>query len=145
MRPALVLAVVGTLAFAVAAGAHSAVSVPGIRTPTGNIRCVFAARTDPRNSGGLYCSIGRADYAGRMHAGCAGLDWHGWVVSGFSIPQPVCSGGALWFGTPRYLTLAYGHTWRRASYTCRSARTGLTCTNPAGHGLFISRERWRSW
>lgn len=141
MRIALVVAA----AAAVCAGAARAASLPAIRTPSGNIRCVYAARTDPRNSGGLFCAIRRADYAARLQARCAGLDWHGWVVSGFSVPQADCSGGALWFGTPHYVTLAYGHSWRRAGYVCQSTRRGLTCTNRYGHGLFVSRASWRSW
>ena len=135
-----VLGVAGALA-----GAARAAGLPAIRTPTGNIRCVYAARTDPRNSGGLFCTIRHADYAARLQAGCAGLDWHGWVVSGYAVPQPDCSGGALWFGAPRYVTLAYGRVWRRSGYVCRSARAGLTCTNRYGHGLFVSRASWRSW
>ena len=129
------------------AGAAFASTVPGIRTPSGNIRCVVPSpRTDPRNHGGLWCRIDRAAYRGTLERGCTGgLDWHGWVLSGNAAPEPVCSGGALWFGTPRYTTLAYGRTWRRDGYACRSARVGLTCTNRAGHGLFVSRETWRSW
>jgi hypothetical protein len=47
--------------------------------------------------------------------------------------------------TPTFVTLAYGKTWRHRGFTCTSRFTGLTCTNAAGHGLFISRASWRAW
>ena len=47
--------------------------------------------------------------------------------------------------TPTYVTLAYGKTWHFKAFTCTSRFTGLTCTNRAGHGLFLSRESWRAW
>ncbi|HEY6962491.1 MAG TPA: DUF6636 domain-containing protein [Gaiellaceae bacterium] len=127
------------------ASVASAAVVPGLRTPTRNIHCVVAERTDPRNRGGLWCQIDRASYRARLQATCGGIDWRGWVLSGNDAGQVNCSGGAEWFGTPRYVTLAYGRAWRRDGYTCRSARTGLTCTNRRGHGVFISRESWRAW
>ena len=46
-------------------------------------------------------------------------------------------------GPVRYVTLAYGRTWHSGAYTCRSRVTGLTCTNRAGHGLFLSRLSYR--
>ena len=48
-------------------------------------------------------------------------------------------------GPVRYVTLRYGRTWRNGAYTCRSRLTGLTCTNRAGHGLFLSRVSYRAF
>jgi len=123
----------------------SAAAVPGLRSPTGNIRCVYAAPTDARNRGGLFCTIGQAAYTSSLQSRCATVDWHGWTLSATGKGTIVCSGGALWFGTPHYVTVAYGRTWRAGPFSCASAVTGVTCRNRAGHGLFISRASWRAW
>jgi hypothetical protein len=142
-----VLAVVCAALVAVATAA--AVPLPGIRTPTRNIRCIYAARTDARNPGDLFCTIGTASYAAALQARCLGpndqgVDWHGFMLPQRGPARIVCTGGALWFGTPRYVILAFGRRWRAGGFTCRSAVTGLTCTRGA-HGLFLSRETWRAW
>ena len=62
--------------------------------------------------------------------------------------QVLCTGGILYNpGTqhPHYVTLPYSRTWHQNVFTCTSRVTGLTCTNRAGHGVFISRESWRTW
>jgi hypothetical protein len=35
--------------------------------------------------------------------------------------------------------LAYGKTWRRGGFTCKSSMAGLRCSNLSGHGFFLSR------
>jgi hypothetical protein len=114
----------------------------GIHTPTHNISCVD---TGPS----LICNIGHADYSAALQHRCisppTSLDWHGFELSARGKGQIVCSGGALIMGRVSYTTLAYGRTWRHGSFTCTSRVTGLTCTNRAGHGLFISRASWRTF
>jgi hypothetical protein len=41
--------------------------------------------------------------------------------------------------------LAYGAKLRILGFTCLSRRDGLRCTNRAGHGFFLSRQRWRTF
>ena len=41
--------------------------------------------------------------------------------------------------------LRYGTTWSVGGLSCASQVTGLTCRNRAGHGFFLSRDRWRSF
>ena len=145
IRAAVLAAAVGLAGAAAAAGAV----VPGIVSPSGNIHCVYAARTDPRNQGGLFCTIGRAVYARALQSRCvngpAAVDWHGWSLTVRGKGSVVCTGGVLWFGRPRYVRLAYGRDWHAGPYTCHSAVTGVTCRNRARHGLFISRASWRVW
>ena len=107
---------------------------PGIRTPTGNISCFVSHRV-------LHCELGHSDY----HPRCADLDWHGFELAAAGRVQITCSGGILYDTKPIYRTLAYGRTWRDAAFVCTSRRTGLTCTNRTGHGLFLSRQSWRAW
>lgn len=123
--------------------------IPGIRSPSGNIACLFVPRSPSR----LFCSIAHADYAAKLQAQCmapngAGVDWHGFELAPTRKGAVTCSGGILYSpGTQRpvYAVLPYGKSWHKGVFTCASRRTGVTCRNPGGHGLFIAREAWRVW
>jgi hypothetical protein len=120
--------------------------LPGVVTPSGNIHCFYV----PGPPGHLLCDIHQASYTTREQNGCmsrSGLDWHGWEVYATRTTAPVCSGGILYnsnTGYPSYAKLAYGKTWRFASFTCTSRLSGLTCS-ARGHGIFIARASWRGW
>jgi hypothetical protein len=43
---------------------------------------------------------------------------------------------------PSFRVLPYGRSWSKGSFTCLSSRIGVSCANRAGHGFFLSRERW---
>ena len=143
LLPALCLLVLA----APAAGA--ATILPGARSPTGNIRCVFLGA--PSHS--LLCGLGHADYGAQLEARCLlpsghGVDWHGFLLGPASKGQVNCSGGIQYDPStqhPRYLTLAYGRSRKLGPFTCASRPSGLTCTNGRGHGLFLSRQSWRAW
>jgi len=120
------------------------VPIPGIRTPSGNISCLYIGRAL------LHCTIGSARYANALQARCTSsskLDWHGFELHPRLKGSITCSGGILYSGNQRpvYRTLAYGTTWTHGAFSCASSRTGLTCRTSGGHGLFISRESWRAW
>jgi hypothetical protein len=142
----VVLAPVGT------ATAASVKPIPGIRSPSGNIRCLFVPPARGTSAPNLLCTIGHADYSAALQQRCIGsptnLDWHGWELPAARRGAVTCSGGILYDpGTqrPTYTTLPYGRTWRRGPFTCVSRRSGVTCANSHGHGLFISRQSWRAW
>jgi len=141
--------VAGALA-AVLAGwaitAAGATILPGIRSPSGNIRCLYVSDTP----GFLVCQIATADYESKLRRRCASapyyVDWAGFSLSAAGKGVVACAGGPAYDPQsehPRYVTLAYGATWRRGPFTCRSATTGVTCTNTAGNALFVSRSSWR--
>ena len=54
--------------------------------------------------------------------------------------RPLCVSDSVY--DPRAPIVKYGHTWKRGGFTCHSKRKGLKCSNRAGHGFFLSRERW---
>ena len=130
----------------------SAATLPGFRSPSGNISCLFI----PGGSGGttatILCKLAHADYAKALQARCmgstgAGVDWHGFSLPAARKGAVSCSGGILYNPTtqhPSYITLAYGKTWRQKMFSCTSQLTGVTCSNPHGHGMFISRQTWRT-
>jgi hypothetical protein len=132
------------------AGTASALTpLPGIRSPTGNIKCFLV-------SGGpdlLLCSIAHSSYATALQAKCmqpngSGVDWHGFALRPAKSGELNCTGGILYDSgkyRPRYVALPYGKSWHRAAFTCDSRRTGVTCTDGAGHGIFVSRASYRVW
>jgi hypothetical protein len=121
--------------------------LPGVVTPSGNIRCFYV----PAKPSHLLCDIRSAAYTKRAQNDClarAGLDWHGFEVYATRRTTTVCSGGILYNSnrnTPHYRRLAYGRIWHLGAFTCTSRITGLTCTTPTGHGVFLSRASWRGW
>jgi hypothetical protein len=139
------LAVAG-LAAALVAASSAAIRVPGFRTPTGNIRCLYVA--GPPST--ILCSISHASYAQRLQARCmgptgAGVDWHGFSLGATRKGQILCTGGILYTGRPSYVTLPYGKSWRRGAFTCASRLAGVTCRSRSGHGIFVSRQAYRTW
>jgi hypothetical protein len=145
-RLVLVLLVLGIAAPA------SAATLPGFRSPSGNISCLFI----PSASGApatILCKLAHSDYAKALQARCmgstgAGVDWHGFLLPAARKGTVICSGGILYNPTtqhPSYITLAYGKTWRQKMFSCTSQVNGVNCSNPHGHGMFISRQTWRTW
>jgi len=135
------------LALVVAAAAR-AVPLPGVKTPSRNISCFWVPeRPSPR--GHLLCDIRHAAYTGTLQQKCMSpptqLDWHGFELPARKVGQIVCAGGLMYDARdkPAYVVLGYGKVWRHRGFTCASRVTGLTCTNRAGHGLFLSRGSYR--
>ncbi len=140
------LLVVAVLVLATSAPALAA-DLPGFRSPSGNISCLFI----PSGGGApaaLLCKLAHADYAQALQRRCKGLDWHGFLLPAARKGAVNCSGGILYNPTtqhPSYVTLAYGKTWRHKMFSCTVRLIGVNCSNPHGHGMFISRQTWRTW
>lgn len=110
------------------------------KTPTGNIRCgVFTPgqysesllRCDIRT--GLKPKVKRPkscqyDFGSTLELGAGGGVKIGCVSDAVGQAKKV---------------LGYGQTFRKAPFTCKSTRAGLTCKNSTGHGFFLSKQRWR--
>jgi hypothetical protein len=134
----------------VAAGAANAkkTPLPGFHSPSGNIKCFYV----PGQTSVLRCKIGRAAYSKRLTAYCGsppiGVDWAGFELTPVRKGAVTCSGGVLYSPerqVPVFVNQPYGTTWRHGAFSCDSGRTGVTCRNRTGHGLFISRASWRAW
>jgi hypothetical protein len=141
MRATVVLAAL-VLAAPVAA---AETPLPGLRTPSGNISCFY----EPHPAV-LQCQIRQASYAKQLIAYCGqpkiGVDWGGFSLGATRKGGITCTGGVLYDPAtqrPVFTTFPYGKTRVFGAITCTSRTTGLTCTNRAGHGLFISRESYR--
>lgn len=114
----------------------------GFRTPSGNIGCgywKFAGET-----AGLRCDIGSGlRPLPKRKAACDGVWGQAMSMAPRGRAGPGCISDTM--RDPSYPTLAYGRTWSRGGFTCRSETSGLTCTNLDGHGWFLSRERSRTF
>ncbi len=116
------------------------------RTPSHNIACFYeygAHVASPL----LECGIasGLRPRPPRSGPGCKDSDYTAdeILLDARGVAEPVaCSGDAGPFADPSAPVLGYGTIWRGGGDECSSARTGLTCTNAAGHGFFLSRAAW---
>jgi hypothetical protein len=152
MKRLFSLALVAATCALVSASLSAATTLPGFRSPSGNISCLVipSAGSTPA---ALLCTLAHADYAKTLQTRClgptgAGVDWHGFLLPAARKGTVNCSGGALYNPAkqhPSYTTLAYGKTWRHKMFSCTSAVTGVNCSNPSGHGFFVSRQTWRTW
>ena len=130
-----------------AAGNSGARVVPGISSPSGNIRCYYDSKAGgPRGATPLLtCGLRHAAYAMRLQRRCLAGDWHGFGLTAKSMPTLFCAGNANYSIRPVYTTLGYGRSWARGPFTCTSRVTGVTCRNQSGHGVFLSRQSYRTW
>lgn len=131
MRLLLALAVLAT------APATARAGITGFQTPSGNIFCAYITFEDDRD---LRCDISRTTNAPPARPRSCELEW------GFSFGlTPRGKGRRLCVSDtpmdPSFKTLAYGRTWTRGPFTCRSRRTHLRCTNLRGHGFQLSRSK----
>jgi hypothetical protein len=125
------------VALAPVAGAQNGVVF--FRTPSGNIGCVYG----PAESGfpaSIRCDI-RSGLRPKPHrpAGCTLEYGDSYALRKTGRATLVCHGDTVF--DPHAPVLAYGRTWARDGFRCASRTTGLRCSNSAGHGFFLSRER----
>jgi hypothetical protein len=130
-----VVVVAAALAVVATSAVPAQPRVPGFKTPSGNIVCVFTAGT-------IRCDIGTWVRPLPPRPKDCDVDWGQGVELGRAgRASIVCAGDTNMFVEVR--TLAYGRTWRRGAITCVSRSVGLTCRNRSGRGFFLSRERTR--
>jgi hypothetical protein len=139
------LIICAALALGICASAGAGV-LPGFHSPTGNIKCYY--NPHGLSSRGfaplLRCGLAHADYSTQLQSRCSAGDWHGFDLTATGRPLLNCAGGASG-DRVAYTTLAYGRSWQRGPFTCTSRITGVICRSRTGHGVFISRQAYRTW
>jgi hypothetical protein len=123
------------------AAASSSSGLKGFQTPSRNIvcggysgsqpawlRCDISSGLKPKPSRPKGCEF---DFAGTLTLSATGRARIG-CVSDVVLPDPT-----------KARVLAYGTSWHYGPFTCKSAKTGLSCRNSAGHGFFLSRASWK--
>ena len=143
MKPSLLI--FAALALGVSASAGAGV-LPGFHSPTANIKCYYNPHglTSRGITSVVRCGLAHADYSMQLQRRCMAGDWHGFTLTPSGRPLLYCPGGASGDRVV-YTTLAYGKSWQRGPFTCTSRISGVTCRNRTGHGLFISRQAYRTW
>lgn len=119
-------------ALAAAGPASAAVS---FHSPSGNIRCVIAAKTYTR------CDITSRDWRPPPKPRTCEFDWSNTLEVGlrgrgkFGCVSDAIDPGRI---------LPYGESITRGRFRCRSRTSGMRCVNTRnGHGFALSRQRVR--
>jgi hypothetical protein len=125
------------LLFATLATPAAADDLLFFRSPTGNIHCLIAT--------GDY-AVARCDMKSLTPSFTApppdcDLDWGSSFEVALSSRKGVlgCVGDSV--ADPSAVELGYGQTLSLGGFDCTSERSGMTCTNPAGHGFTIAKAR----
>jgi Family of unknown function (DUF6636) len=131
MRRLIALAVAGG-ALVAAAPASAAVS---FHSPSGNIRCVIAAKSHIR------CDITHRDWQPPPKPSSCEFDWGNTLEVGLrGRGRFGCVSDAVNAGRE----LPYGESITRGRFRCRSRSSGMRCVNTRnGHGFALSREHVR--
>ncbi|WP_200943117.1 DUF6636 domain-containing protein [Altererythrobacter sp. Root672] len=127
------------LLIAPAAPAQAQAIEESFGTPSGNIQCLYYQAEGESPS--LRCEIGEVSNALPPRPDDCELDWgNAFEISvQSSRGERICHGDTIATPTPR--VIAYGETWARGGFTCRSTRQGLRCQNARGAGFALSRAR----
>lgn len=112
----------------------------GFQSPSGNIGCVVL-------DGTARCDIKKRSWSPPARPpGCSDEVDFG---QGLEIGRRDTSGSFVCAGdtalNPEAVKLAYGSDDRSGGFLCTSRTEGVTCTNAAGHGFFISIQSYRAF
>ncbi len=106
------------------------------RLPSNNIACAYTAGFGKPY---LRCDL----FSGlkpKPKGKCREGSWASVSMTKTDKARPSCISDSVYSENAPFLK--YGHTWKHFGFTCKSRRTGLTCTNTRHHGFFLSRQRW---
>lgn len=146
MRAAPAIAILAALALLGAGGQGSAAGSSGarasravhlqrFRSPSGNIGCALYG-------GNARCDIRKREWKPPPHPASCEVDYgQGLSVGRRGRAEFVCAGDTTL--DPTLPPLAYGATSSVGGTRCASRGAGITCTNAAGHGFFISIQSYR--
>ncbi|MGL5008755.1 MAG: DUF6636 domain-containing protein [Paracoccaceae bacterium] len=112
------------------------------QTPSGNIHCVMYG-DDEFGPPGVRCDMVELEPSYTAPPPDCELDWGSsfYIDVEADIGVLTCHGDTVIL--PTMSKLAYGKSLSVGGNTCISERSGVTCTNPAGHGFTISRASQR--
>jgi hypothetical protein len=117
------------------------------RTPSRNIVCGWSIA--PSGEGSIECGIKTGLKPPPKPITCQAGDPNDKRVSlretGRAAPVLCAGDPGPFLSEAKARVLGYGSSQRIGAITCTSETTGLTCRNRAGHGFFLSRERWRTF
>jgi hypothetical protein len=117
--------------------AASASTFHFFRTPSDQIGCVY--QTGPRY---LRCDVMyRTRFNGTKQCGEVGDAGQAFAMRPRGGTRLLCASDTVF--QPGSRVMRYGTTRRFGPFRCHLSQSGLRCTNRAGHGWFLSRDRQR--
>jgi hypothetical protein len=139
--PVVVLAVLvaSFSAIALSATARAADQIVFFTTPSHGIGCVYA---HPEGEGrSLRCDVLDVEHPAKRPAWCEQDYGSSFGLEPRGRAKRLCVGDTAM--DPKAPVLQYGKRRHVGPFTCVSRRAGLRCTNAAGHGFDLSRQRQR--
>ena len=117
--------------------ATAAAGITGFQTPRGNIFCAYVNFENVKE---LRCDISSTTNPPAPKPASCEHDWgYSYGLTPRGRGHRLCVSDTPM--NPRFKKLAYGKTWKRGAFTCRSRRAYLKCANPRGHGFQLSRSK----
>ena len=110
------------------------------QSPSGNIQCGLYVGAD---GSGVRCDLSQMTGQSYRHRppGCE-FDWGAsFAVDATGKGYLACVSDVVGDGSG--LVIGYGEVISLGGITCVSERSGMTCTNPAGHGFTVAKARQR--
>lgn len=138
-RPAKLLAILAIVAAFFPKSANGQNEVVGFKMPSSNIYCMVEPPVENQSVSDLRCDLQQMTSKPPPAPKDCPLSWG----DAFSISQDgnqgirVCHGDTT--KDDALMVLAYGTEWKQDGFLCKSATSGLTCTNAKGHGFTLSR------
>jgi hypothetical protein len=128
-----------TLVFLTSSAPSLADDLLFFRSPTGNISCLIATGDYAE----VRCDMKQLTPSFTNPPQDCDLDWGSSFAVGLSDRkgQLACVGDTVI--DPNAVQLGYGKTLSLGGFDCTSEKSGMTCTNPAGHGFTISKAKQR--
>jgi hypothetical protein len=114
---------------------------PSFVMPSGNIYCALIGKDNNM----LRCEIQSMlnPLPPQPYPNYCQFDWGaGFLLPQQGKPEVLCISDTI-AGTNNILS--YGKNWQHSGFKCISQRTGLMCSNPGGHGFFLSRQQWKAF
>jgi hypothetical protein len=122
----------------VASGPALADDIVFFRSPSGNIHCLIATG----DFAAARCDLREATLSYPVPPADCDLEWGlSFEVGPTGRGTPACVGDTV--QSPTSIVLGYGDSLSLGGLTCRSERSGMTCTNAAGHGFAVAKASQR--
>jgi hypothetical protein len=120
-----------------AASPVAADEIFNFQSPSGNIHCAIMTGDDYSAARCDLMEFTQLNYPDAP-ADCD-LDWgHAYEVGLSGEGTPICAGDTV--ADPESAVLPYGQSLFKGDFVCSSEDTGITCTNPEGHGFTVAKR-----
>jgi hypothetical protein len=136
---AILVAILASAAALLPRLANAQSDLVGFKMPSNNIYCMLEPADENNPVSDLRCDIQQMTSKPPPAPKNCPLSWG----DAFTIAQDGNMGVRICHGDTtkddELPVVAYGREWNQSGFLCKSATSGLTCTNSKGHGFLLSR------